>query len=360
MPMGIASAVGWVARVLVPEMQKIALLYNPASGTSRERRIARVESAAGVLRSEGHDVLTFPTESSDLISQQIDRLLRDEFTNFIVCGGDGTVHGVLQALVEAGDGVTLGIIPFGSGNLLAKDLGIPRHPQRAARALLTAQPVPTTVACMEYRTATGETARRYWIAAAGVGADAHVICKINYSFKARYGIYAYYAEAARQLLLARYKFPPFVVEFQEAGSNLQRREVVTQIVAERIEYFRRCLAVEKNGNSSGRISEDLHVVLFKTPDPMRYLNYGVRLLGNLAGMAPGRVRDVELVRVREISCRELRLDESLPDGWKGERQGSGEIFAEADGEFLGTLPVKIQILPATLSLLRPMRARQSS
>ena len=61
-------------------MQKIALLYNPASGTSRERRIAQVESAAGVLRSEGHDVLTFPTQSSDSVSQQIERLLRDEFT----------------------------------------------------------------------------------------------------------------------------------------------------------------------------------------------------------------------------------------------------------------------------------------
>jgi diacylglycerol kinase family enzyme len=336
-------------------MQKIALLYNPASGTSRERRIARVESAAGVLRSEGHDVLTFPTQSSDSVSQQIERLLRDEFTNFIVCGGDGTVHGVLQALVEAGDDVTLGIIPFGSGNLLAKDLGIPRHPLRAARALLTAQPIPTTVASMEFRTATGEMARRYWIVAAGVGADAHVICKINHSFKARYGIYAYYAEAARQLLLARYKFPPFVVEFHESGSSTTRREVVTQIVAERIDYFGRCLAAQKNGNGSGRVSEDLHVVLFKTPNALRYLTYGTRLLANLMGVPPGKIQDVELVRVREITCRELRPEEPLPAGWKGHRQGSGEIFAEADGEFLGSLPVKIQIQPATLSLLRPMR-----
>jgi diacylglycerol kinase family enzyme len=345
-------------------MQKIALLYNPASGTGRERRIARVESAAGVLRGEGHDVLTFPTQSSDSVSQQIDRLLRDEFTNFIVCGGDGTVHGVLQALVEAGDDVTLGIIPFGSGNLLAKDLGIPRHPLRAARALLTAQPIPTTVACMEFRTATGEMARRYWIVAAGVGADAHVICKINHTFKARYGVYAYYAEAARQLLLARYKFPPFVVEFQEndsgSGTGATRREVVTQIVAERIDYFGRCLATQKNGAGSGRISEDLHVVLFKTPDPLRYLTYGVRLLSNLVGVPPGKIRDVELVRVREITCRELDPEESLPECWKGVRQGSGEIFAEADGELLGALPVKIQILPATLSLLRPMRAGSPS
>jgi diacylglycerol kinase (ATP) len=332
-------------------MQKIALLYNPASGTSRNRRIGQVEKAAGVLRSEGHDVLTFPTQSSDSVSQQIERLLRDEFTNFIVCGGDGTVHGVLQALVEAGDEVTLGIIPFGSGNLLAKDLGIPRRPLKAARALLTSQPEPTTVAAMEYRTSTGEMARRYWIVAAGVGADAHVICKINHAFKARYGIYAYYAESARQLLLARYKFPPFVVEFQEAGSEAPRREIVTQVVAERINYFGRCLAAQSNG--SGRISEDLHVILFKTPSALRYLAYGFRLLGNLMGAPAGKIRDVELVRVRELTCRELRPDEHLPAEWNGARHGSGEILAEADGEFLGSLPVKIQILPATLALLRP-------
>jgi len=100
------------------------------------------------------------------------------------------------------------------------------------------------------------------------------------------------------------------------------------------------------------------VVLFKTPNALRFLAYGTRLLANLMGVPPGRIRDVELVRVREITCRELRPDEALPEGWKGERQGSGEIFAEADGEFLGTLPVKIQILPATLSLLRPMRGGQ--
>jgi hypothetical protein len=62
---------------------------------------------------------------------------------------------------------------------------------------------------------------------------------------------------------------------------------------------------------------------------------------------------VELVRVREITCHELRPEEALPEGWKGVRQGSGEIFAEADGELLGSLPVKIQVVPATLSLLRP-------
>src|SRR5260370_29805068 len=143
-------------------MQKIALVYNPASGTSRSRRISQVEKAAGVLRSEGHDVLTFPTQSSDSVSQQIQRLLRDEFTNFIVCGGDSTVHGAFQALIEAEarDELTLGIIPFGSGNLLAKNLGIPPHPLKAARALLTTHPQPTTRTSIEFRTATRNMAPR--------------------------------------------------------------------------------------------------------------------------------------------------------------------------------------------------------
>ena len=78
-------------------MQKIALLYNPASGTSRERRIAQVESAAGVLRSEGHDVLTFPTQSSDSVSQQIERLLDGAFEPRLdaapVLEGDDSLEG---------------------------------------------------------------------------------------------------------------------------------------------------------------------------------------------------------------------------------------------------------------------------
>src|SRR5260370_23736466 len=178
---------------------------------------------------------------------------------------------------------------------------------------------------------------------------------MNEGSRAGCGIEVYFGESARELLRARYKFPPFVVEFQESGSNVPRREIVTQIVAERIDYFGRCLAAQRNGNgnSSGRISEDLHVILFKTPNALRYLAYGFCLIGNLMGAPPGKILDVELVRVRELTCRELRSDETLPEGWNGARQGSGEILAEADGEFLGSLPVKIQIQPETLALLRP-------
>src|SRR5260370_30694661 len=118
---------------------------------------------------------------------------------------------------------------------------------------------------------------------------------MNEGSRAGCGIEVYFGESARELLRARYKFPPFVVEFQESGSDLPRRETVTQIVAERIDYFGRCLAAQKNGAGSGRVSQNLHVVLFKTPNALRYLAYGTPLLGNLMGAPPGKIRDVELV-----------------------------------------------------------------
>ena len=61
----------------------------------------------------------------------------------LACGGDGTVHEVLQRMV--GTDAALGVVPLGTANALAANLGLGRSPAKAVRKLLTALPVRVPV-----------------------------------------------------------------------------------------------------------------------------------------------------------------------------------------------------------------------
>lgn len=98
-------------------MQHVALLVNPAAGRGRAARIGTV--VATTLRGHGLTV----TEIDDPADHADVEVL-------VVVGGDGTVHRALPAL--CGTPTALAVIPAGSGNDLATDLGVPADPRRAA------------------------------------------------------------------------------------------------------------------------------------------------------------------------------------------------------------------------------------
>jgi len=186
-----------------------ALIYNPAAGTKRNSRQSDVELARRVLSAAGIQTILAPTLRAGSATAQALELLQKKIDTLIVCGGDGTVNEVVQALASSGQG-QLGLIPMGCGNLLAKELGIPTDPIGAARALLKATPQQIRVGIIEYQSADDSPARRHWIVAAGIGADAQVICNIAPEAKLRHGMRGYYLESMRYLMSDR-GFRPFLV-----------------------------------------------------------------------------------------------------------------------------------------------------
>src|SRR2546428_6771452 len=117
-------------------MHRAALLYNPLSGRRRKPRIADVEAAASVLRAAGIEIDIAPTRAASDAAAQVRMAIRDGFDTIIACGGDGTIHDVLQGL--AGKDAALGIIPLGTANAMAHDLRLPPTPDGAAPARLSA------------------------------------------------------------------------------------------------------------------------------------------------------------------------------------------------------------------------------
>ncbi len=108
------------------------------------------------------------------------RAAAENYEVVVVCGGDGTLREAVCGLV--GSGVTMGIIPLGTGNVIAMDLGIPRDPVQACRTILEGTVRPIDI---------GRCGNNHFILAAGVGFSGEVIAKTNLGLKSKVRNLAY-------------------------------------------------------------------------------------------------------------------------------------------------------------------------
>lgn len=106
------------------------VLINPKSRTGDRSQVAEV--ARQVFSAHDAEILVPETQA------ELKRLARtataDGFTHLVVAGGDGTINAILDEI--AGTGIILGIIPCGTANDLARQLGVPRKPEAACRLVL--------------------------------------------------------------------------------------------------------------------------------------------------------------------------------------------------------------------------------
>jgi diacylglycerol kinase (ATP) len=108
--------------------REIALLTNPSSGRGKGSRSAAI--AMPRLREAGFRVHSFVSRDARHAGDIARRAVAEGVEALVVCGGDGMVHIAVQAL--AGTATSLGIIPAGSGNDVARYFGIPRNDPQAA------------------------------------------------------------------------------------------------------------------------------------------------------------------------------------------------------------------------------------
>jgi YegS/Rv2252/BmrU family lipid kinase len=313
-------------------MRKAALLYNPLSGRRRARRLADVKAAMAVLHQAGVETILEPTRGQADAAEQARQTIAGGCDTIFACGGDGTVHDVLQGMV--GSQAALGVIPLGTANALAHDLRLPLSAEAAARASLTAKLRRIPVGRVEYQELNGGRGSRFFTVAAGIGADAHLFYKLNPLVKGHFGMTAYYAQAT--WLWLTHPMDMFTVEAHSAGQFQ-----VSQLLAIRIGNFGGVLRELAPGASLDQ--EDLRMVLFRTRSRLAYLRYIIR------GMVGARwkVGGIELQNAPTVRSRVLTVP----------KNGVRPIFVEADGELLGMLPAEISVVPDALTLLVPEPTR---
>lgn len=112
--------------------EKICLIINPVSGTESKKHIP--EEVAGAFDQRKYDLFIRITGYPDHATEIAREAAENKYKYVLVAGGDGTVNEVAKALVHSD--TALGIIPFGSGNGLARELGIPMDTEKAINIIL--------------------------------------------------------------------------------------------------------------------------------------------------------------------------------------------------------------------------------
>ena len=315
-------------------MRRVALIYNPVSGQYSARRKAAIEQTLAVLREAGVTAEAMETKAAGEATIHARQAMNDGCDAVLACGGDGTVHEILQSLV--GSDVALGVIPLGTANALAANLGLIGAPAKVARKLLEAEPTRISVGRIHYQDHAGNPGSRYFIVAAGIGADALVMSRMDAGLKRRLGYVLYMVECFRTW--ATFSFPYFEAVLPENGNGGGRVVDVSQLLAVRVRSFGGVLNKLAPGASLN--NGNLSLLAFKTQSRMHYLKF---LLAAVAGRHTFNGA-VELLETPSIECR----------AHNGARE---TLFVEADGEVLGFLPVRLEVVPQSLTLLVPSGAQ---
>jgi diacylglycerol kinase family enzyme len=187
-----------------------------------------------------------------------------------------------------------------------------------------------------FRETNGAQGSRYFTVAAGVGADALLMSRMDAERKRRFGYVLYVVEGF--IVWATHPFPLFDASFKINGNFNPRVEQVSQLLAVRIRSFGGVLGEFAPGASLRK--NTLSLMAFKTRSRLKYLSF---LLAALAGRHTFS-GPIELVEADAVDC-------------KSSNGSSAHVYVEADGEVLGALPARIEVASESLTLLIPRNAQ---
>lgn len=312
---------------------RCVLIYNPVSGRKRDR-LGQLRPIVDALTGLGHQAELVATTSPGSATMQVRKVIEDGAEVVFACGGDGTIHEVIQALVsESGQATAaLGIIPLGSANALARHLRLSLDPLTAAMQQIHCAAQLVSVGKLQF-----DGRVRYFLLMAGAGPDGALVYKMMAAQKSRLGRLAYYVRAAH--LFATQRFRAFEVDYTEAasGGRVKRRVVGAMVV--RVDdlggLFSKLVASKAAIHDS-----DLQLVTLGSPAWLSLPLWFVSSWFNLRGLN----RFLHTVEVTRFSCRPL--SEPSP-------------HFQADGECLGRIPVEMSLVPDALRIMNPDENRKS-
>ncbi|WP_237217870.1 diacylglycerol/lipid kinase family protein, partial [Falsiroseomonas oryziterrae] len=198
----------------------------------------------------------------------------------VAAGGDGTIAEVASGI--AGSAATLGVLPLGTANVLAWELGLPRQPERAAAVMTGGR--ATLLHPGLARFADGRS--RLFVQMLGAGFDAAVVAHLDLGLKRRLGRAAYVWQSLREL--PRYRFPSLAATLD--GETATAASVI--VTKGRLYAGRYLVAPGARPDLPG-----FHVVLFRRPGAWRAALAGAALPLGLIPRLPG----VEIRPARRIA-----------------------------------------------------------
>ena len=322
-------------------MRRVVMFLNPLLVHTAKRRAA-VEQIAELLSGRGADVHLQETLSAYSAGQQARDAVQAGFDTFLVCGGDGTVFQVLQGI--AGADVTLGVLPFGTGNVIVQNQHVPRDPVKAAELLLEAEPRSVSLGKVTV-SPVGHRKKQSWyfFIAAGMGVHAALMNLAPTGHgKRKGGRLAYYVGGVQTLL----EKPVQVFEMEwVAADGTKGKETVSEVIAAHVQEINRWKA---GGDPFG---DALHLAWVPATGKVGLAHASFHAL--TSDKANGRRKGwwelpyAQYKSVQKVTCRPLESEHY-----------ESPLLVEADGEVLGAEQAVIGMAETRLKLLWPNGSRQ--
>jgi diacylglycerol kinase (ATP) len=174
---------------------RTCVIFNPVARGNKARRFRRRLEAFGAQCAL--KATTAPGDARRLAAGAV----QEGFDVVVAAGGDGTVNEVLNGLGDAPDGFAracLGVLPLGTVNVFARELGLPLRPERAWEVLQHGRETRIDLPCAEF-TDQGARRRQYFAQLAGAGMDARAIELVDWEHKKRVGPLAYFIAGLKAL-----------------------------------------------------------------------------------------------------------------------------------------------------------------
>jgi diacylglycerol kinase (ATP) len=279
---------------------------------------ARLDTSVRILKDSGAHVELLATQGPLMAGELACKAVQAGCDLILAAGGDGTINEVVNGI--AGSEVMFGILPAGTANVLANEIGFSNRPDHAAKQLLDAVPVRIALGSLERP----DQPRRYFALMAGVGLDARIVYELDLNLKGKLGKLAYWHGGFRQFGRPVPRFHLSVNGSQYCASFA----LVTRVrnYGGDFEIARRIRLTD----------DDFEVIIFQNHEWQDYLRFFGAVMTNrlhsTSGVAVARATQVEV---------------SAPEDQR--------IYLQTDGEAVGVLPAAISIVPDALTLLLPRR-----
>ena len=290
---------------------RVLIIFNPTAGAGRQRRLARAIAALGACGVK-------PDLAETCAPGHAETLARDAAARgvalVVAAGGDGTIAVVAAGL--AGSAAALGVLPLGTANVLALELGLPLSPERAAAVLAAGRQAMLCPGLARF----ADGRARLFVQMLGAGFDAAVVANLDIALKRRVGRAAYVWQTLREL--PRYRFAPITAALD--GHATRAASVI--VTKGRLYAGRYRIAPDARPADPG-----FQVVLFRHPGALHAALAGAALPLGLIPRLPG----IEILPAHRIVL------------------GAAAVPVQADGDPAGRLPVEIADAPFPLRILVP-------
>jgi diacylglycerol kinase (ATP) len=241
----------------------------------------------------------------------------------LAAGGDGTINEAINGIARHSgcpDHIVFGVLPGGTANVFANEVGFRSRPDYAARQILEAEPAPVALGLFQ------EPGResRYFLLMAGIGLDARIVYELDAGLKNRIGKLAYWHGGYRQF---GRPVPRFSVSVNEAEYR------ASFVLVTRVRNYGGDFEIARRIRLT---DSDFEVVIFTNNRWQDYLRFFASVVLKRLDRTPG----VHVTRATELGF-------TAPEDQR--------IYVQTDGESVGNLPASISIVPDSVRILLPKR-----